>query len=469
MIDWFARAFGRWLDSRLHLAKFARKAMDHVFPDHWSFMLGEIAMYSFLILLITGVFLAMFFNASAAHVTYHGSYQPLVGVDMSAAFRSVLELSFDVRGGILVRQMHHWAADIFIAAIVAHLARIFFTAAYRRPREINWIIGLTMLALALANGYFGYSLGGDLLSGEGLRIGYSILISFPVIGVWLAYLLVGGNVPSDLTIPHMYAMHIYFIPFLIAGLMTLHLAIVWRQHHTNMPGPRRTNTTIVGSRLYPSYAAKSIGLFAILFAVIAGLGALVQIDPVWIYGPYTPFAAVPGAQPDWYLGWIEGAMRLFPPVNIRAGNRLVPNVWFAGMLFPILVFLCAYLYPFVEQWLSFDDANHHVLLLPYEQPVNTAIGCAAFSFLIVLLVAGGDDVFLMPFGGSLVTIRAVLRTLALVLPPLIGILAYGMCVRMRRRRGPAHCADDPVSEAARVYFVQDRPPLSIDPDTSGGD
>ncbi|MGH9522569.1 MAG: cytochrome b N-terminal domain-containing protein, partial [Terriglobales bacterium] len=308
------------------------------------------------------------------------------------------------------------------------------------------------------------------LSGEGLRIGYSILLSFPVIGVWLAYLLVGGNVPSEVTIPHMYAMHIYFIPFLIAGLMTLHLAIVWRQFHTNMPGPRRTNATIVGSRLFPSYTAKTIGLFAILFGFIAALGGLVQIDPVWVYGPYTPFAAVPGAQPDWYLGWIEGAMRLLPPINIRAGNRLVPNVFFAGILFPLLVFLLAYIYPFVEQWLSFDRGNHHVLLMPYEQPINTAIGCTAFTFLLVLLFAGGDDVILIALGGgSLVTIRAVLRTLALVLPPLVGIFTYLICARMKRRRAPFHSPNDPISEAARVYFPGEPGPLPLDPGTSGSD
>lgn len=434
MIDWIGRAFGRWLDRRLRLAKFARHAMNHVFPDHWSFMLGEIALYSFVILIITGLFLALFFHASPDNVVYHGSYHPLDGVTMSSAFKSVLYITFDVRAGLLIRQMHHWAADIFLAAIVTHLLRIFFTAAYRSPREINWIIGLTLLVLALFNGYFGYSLGGDLLSGQGLRIGYSILISVPVIGVWLAYLLVGGNIPSDLTVSHMYDMHIFFVPLLIGTLLAVHLSIVWRQYHTNLPGPGRSNKTIVGSRLWPSYTAKSIGLFCLLFAAIAALGGLAQIDPVWIYGPYAPFAVMPAAQPDWYLGWVEGAMRLAPNFNIHAGGRLIPNVFFPGLLFPVLLFAVLYVYPFFEQWLSFERGNHHVLLRPWEQPFNTAIGCSVMSFLIVLFFAGGDDVIAIAVGWSLTDLRALLRILALTVPPIVFGLTYACCVRVRRHK-----------------------------------
>ena len=280
MIGWMGRHLGRWLDRRLRLAKVVRSAMNHVFPDHWSFMLGEIALYSFVILVITGTFLALFFDASSAKVTYHGSYHALDGITMSAAYRSAIELSFDVRAGLLVRQMHHWAALIFLCAIIAHLVRIFFTAAYRRPREINWMVGVTLLLLALVNGYFGYSLLGDMLSGAGLRIAYAILLSVPFIGRWLAFIALGGTVPNPATTTHMYVMHIWVVPASIATLIALHLGIIWRQMHTNYPGPRRTDTTIVGSRLWPSYAAKSLGLFFLLFGFVAMLGGLVQIDPV---------------------------------------------------------------------------------------------------------------------------------------------------------------------------------------------
>lgn len=431
MIGWIGRHLGRWLDRRLRLAKFVRSAMNHVFPDHWSFMLGEIALYSFLILIITGTFLALFFDDSSAHVKYHGSYHALEGVDMTASYRSAIELSFDVRAGLLVRQMHHWTALIFIAAIIAHLARIFFTAAYRRPREINWMVGVTLLLLALANGYFGYSLLGDLLSGAGLRIAYAILMSVPFIGRWLAFIVLGGTVPNPATTAHMYVMHIWVIPLLIATFIGIHLGIIWRQMHTNYPGPRRTDMTIVGSRLWPSYAAKSLGLFFLVFAMVAMLGGLVQIDPVWIYGPYDPIAILPGAQPDWYLGWVEGAMRLFPGVNVHFGRYLVPNVFFPAMLFPVLVFLGLYAYPFVERMFTFDDRAHDVLALPSQRPFNTAFGCSVLVAMLVLLVAGGDDVIAVATNTSVVTIRSLLRVLFFVAPGFTAGFVYLICTRRK--------------------------------------
>src|SRR5579859_1996185 len=167
---------GRWFDGRLGVAHFADSVLNHVFPDNWSFMLGEIAMYCFVILVVTGTYLTFFFHASQADIVYQGRYVPLQGLHMSEAFESTVALSFDVRAGLVVRQIHHWTADVFAAAIVAHLCRIFFTGAFRRPREINWIIGVTMLILVIFNGFAGYSLPDDLLSATGLRIAYSILI-----------------------------------------------------------------------------------------------------------------------------------------------------------------------------------------------------------------------------------------------------------------------------------------------------
>jgi len=422
------------MDSRLHLAKFVRRALNHIFPDQWSFMLGEIALYSFVVLVITGIFMAMFFDASDAKVIYHGSYQAFDGVRMSTAYQSVMHLSFDVRAGLLVRQMHHWAALIFIGAIVAHLARIFFTAAYRRPREINWMIGLTLLICALVNGYFGYSVADDLLSGTGVRIAYAILLSVPLIGPWLTFIFFGGVVPSGRMIPRMYSLHIFLVPALISVLLAVHLAVIWRQLHTNYPGPRRSDDSIVGSRLWPSYAAKSVGLFFLVFALIAALGGLVQINPIWLYGPYDPAAALPGAQPDWYLGWVEGAMRLFPGVNLHAGKWLIPEVFFPAVLLPTLIFIALYLYPFLEQLFSFDTHAHNVLSLPYQKPFSTALGCGVFVFLLVLFFAGSDDVIAVATNGSVVAIRGILRTLALILPPVTFALVYFLCARARQRR-----------------------------------
>ncbi|HEY8200886.1 MAG TPA: cytochrome b, partial [Actinomycetota bacterium] len=290
----------QFVDDRLGTSGFARSALDKVFPDHWSFMLGEIALYCFVVLVGTGTFLTFFFKASSGEVLYHGSYVPLRNVPVSEAYRSVLNLSFDVRAGMVMRQTHHWAAVVFIAAIVAHLARIFFTGAFRRPREINWIVGLSLLILAIFNGFTGYSLPDDLLSGTGLRIAYSITLSIPVIGTWAAFLLFGGEFPANDILSRLFVIHVLLIPGLIVALLTLHMAILWRQKHTQFPGPGRTETNVVGSRFWPSYAAKSIGLLLGVIAVLTALGGLAQINPIWLYGPFKPSAVSSPAQPDWY-------------------------------------------------------------------------------------------------------------------------------------------------------------------------
>jgi ubiquinol-cytochrome c reductase cytochrome b subunit len=446
----------RWMDSRLGLGKFVRKAMNHVFPDHWSFLFGEIALYAFVVLVITGIYLMMFFNGSSAEVYYHGPYHPLDGVKMTAAYRSALHLSFGVPAGLLVRQMHHWAALIFLSAIMIHAARIFFTGAYRNPREINWIVGLTLMVLAIVNGYLGYSMIGDLLSGVGLRIGYAIALSIPIFGPWVAFLFFGGTIPSPSTIPRLYALHIFLVPSLIAALIGIHLAIIWRQKHTNYPGPMRTDRTIVGSRLYPSYAAKSVGLFFLVMAVCALLGGLVQIDPIWVYGPFNPAAVIPGAQPDWYLGWIEGSMRLFPGFNIEIGHRvIVPELFLPAVLMPALLFLGLYAYPFLEKLFLKKDEAHNVLLLPYQRPFNAGLGSAVLMYVVVLLFAGGDDVIALETDTSVVTIRFFLRILVFLAPLVTGMVVYAVCARLHRKRTALEAAGSPDRLEAKVKAVKE--------------
>ncbi|MFL6172722.1 MAG: cytochrome b N-terminal domain-containing protein, partial [Marmoricola sp.] len=136
-----AGAVATWADERLGIATATKKQIRKVFPDHWSFMLGEIALWSFVILLLTGVFLTLWFKPSMGEVVYNGSYDQLRGIPMSEAYESTLHISFDVRAGLLMRQMHHWAAMLFIAAMLVHMMRVFLTGAFRKPRELNWIIG----------------------------------------------------------------------------------------------------------------------------------------------------------------------------------------------------------------------------------------------------------------------------------------------------------------------------------------
>src|SRR5690242_4383512 len=162
-----AGAVAGWADDRLSLGTLTKVFARKVFPDHWSFMLGEIALWSFVVLLLTGTFLTFWFVPSMSEQTYEGSYTQLRGVPMSDAYASTLHISFDVRGGLLVRQMHHWSAMLFIAAMFVHMMRTFVTGAFRKPRELNWLIGAVLLLMGIVEGFAGYSLPDDLLSGTG--------------------------------------------------------------------------------------------------------------------------------------------------------------------------------------------------------------------------------------------------------------------------------------------------------------
>ena len=331
-------------------------------------MIGEIAMYALVILILTGVYLTFFFVPDSRQVVYDGSYAPLKGVHMSAAYESTLRVSFDVRAGLVMRQIHHWAALLFLGAILVHLLRIFFTGAFRRPREINWVIGLSLLLLGLANGFTGYSLPDDLLSGTGLRIAYSVLESIPLLGPWLAFLVFGGEFPSDDIISRLFVIHVLIVPALIVGLLTAHLALLVRHKHTQFAGRGRTNRNVVGSKLWPTFTAKTLGLFFFVFAVCAALGGLAQINPVWLYGPFQSSAVSAGSQPDWYIGWLEGALRLMPPWETRIGGFEVANPFFPGVLLPGITFMLLYAWPWIEARFTRDYEEHHLLDRPRDRP-----------------------------------------------------------------------------------------------------
>ncbi|MBW3665238.1 MAG: ubiquinol-cytochrome c reductase cytochrome b subunit [Actinobacteria bacterium] len=420
MIEKLARA----IDRRIGASGFAKDKADKVFPESWTFLFGEVALYAFVVLLITGTYLALFFDPSHTEVVYEGRYLPLRGEQMSAAYRSAIELSFDTRAGLLIRQMHHWAALVFVASIVVHVLRVFFTGAFRRPREINWVIGVTLLLLAIFEGFAGYSLLDDVLSGVGLRIGHGIVESIPLVGTWTASLLFGGEFPGEAILGRLFVGHVFLLPALMATLVGVHLALIVRQYHTQYPGPGRTQRNVVGVRVWPTYAAKSVGLFCIVFAVIAALGGLAQINPVWLYGPYDPFLVTTGAQPDWYLGWVEGALRLFPPWEITIGGYLIANPFYPAVLFPGLLFAALYAYPWIERFLTGDDRDHHLLDRPRDRPFRTAFGVAALTFLAVVFIAGSQDVIAYQLEVSLLGIIWFLRIGALVLPLLAFAIAY---------------------------------------------
>ena len=408
--------------------------MRKVFPDHWSFLLGEIALWSFVILLLTGTFLSLFFVPSMTEVTYHGSYVKLDGIRMSEAYASTLQISFDVRGGLLIRQIHHWAADLFMAALIVHMLRVFFTGAYRKPREVNWLIGIVLFTLGLIEGLFGYSLPDDQLSGAGLRVFEGILQGIPIVGTYLAFFLFGGPFPGHDIVPRMYILHVLLIPGLLLALISAHLFIMFHQKHTQMPGKGNTERNVVGQPFYPYFMAKGTAWFFFIFAALALLATFAQINPVWLYGPYTPVAISSASQPDFYMGLLEGSLRIMPAWE---ANFLGHTVTFSALIpfvLPLTIVLGgAALWPFFERWATGDKSYHHVNDRPRNAPVRTATGVAAMTFYGVLWTEGANDVIADKLHIPLYTITWIARVLIFAGPVLAYVITKRICLGLQRK------------------------------------
>ncbi|GAA1801087.1 hypothetical protein GCM10009682_23430 [Luedemannella flava] len=452
----------RTVDARLGTTSVARTALAKVFPDQWTFMFGEIALYSFLALVLTGVYLTLFFDPTSAQTVYDGAYQPLSGSTVSGAYASAVALSYDVRAGLLIRQAHHWAALLFVGAIVLHLLRIFVTGAFRKPREINWVIGVTMLTLALLNGFTGYSMPDDLLSGTGLRIIYSVVLSVPVVGAWLAQLAFGGEFPSDATLPRLFVTHVLIVPAVFAALISAHLAIIIRQKHTQFPGPGRRERNVVGSRLWPAYTVRTLSLAAGVFAVVFALGGLVQINPVWIYGPFSPAKATSPAQPDWYVAWGDGALRLFPAVEFHVFGHLVPSPFLPAVGVGTVTFLVLYAWPWLDRWRTGDRASRHLLQPPRQRPGRIAVAAWAVTFFAVLLVAAVDDIIARLFAIPVTGILRTLQVLVLTLPFVVAAVAY--TVARALRGGTARSVGELTAEELRGGLTASPGPVELGDD-----
>ncbi|MFC0313839.1 cytochrome bc complex cytochrome b subunit [Gordonia phosphorivorans] len=420
------------MDVRYRAAAGIRRQVNKVFPTHWSFLLGELALYSFVILLISGVYLTMFFDPSMAHVTYNGAYLPLNGVTMSRAYETTLDLSFEVRGGLFVRQIHHWAALLFAASIIIHMMRIFFTGAFRKPREANWVIGCFLLLLAMFEGFFGYSLPDDLLSGTGMRAAMSgIVLSIPLIGTWLQFALFNGDFPGDIIITRLYVLHVLIFPAIILALIGAHLALVWYQKHTQFPGPGRTENNVVGVRILPVFAAKGGAFFAITFGALALMAGVFQINAVWNIGPYNAAQVSAGSQPDIYMMWTDGFARLMPAWELYLGNYTIPAVFWVVLVIGV-IFGLLFSYPWIESALTKDKAPHNLLQRPRDVPVRTAVGAMALTFYIILTVACFNDIIAFKFDISLNATTWIGRIGLILLPPLVYFIAYRWAISLQR-------------------------------------
>ncbi|MER5580135.1 cytochrome bc complex cytochrome b subunit [Streptomyces asoensis] len=422
-----------WADERLGLYALAKANLRKVFPDHWSFMLGEVCLYSFLVLLLTGVYLTLFFEPSSAEVVYDGSYVPLNGVTMTRAYESTLDISFDVRGGLLIRQIHHWAALVFVTGMLVHMMRVFFTGAFRKPREVNWLFGWLLLFLGILTGLTGYSLPDDLLSGTGVRFADGAILSIPIVGTYLSFFLFGGEFPGHDIIARFFPIHVLLLPGIMLGLVVAHLILVFFHKHTQYPGPGRDQKSVVGMPFMPVYMAKAGGFFFLVFGVLAVMGGIASVNPVWAFGPYRPDLVTTGAQPDWYLGFSEGLIRVMPGWEINLwGHTLVPGVLIPFSLFP-LILLAIGVYPFVEAWITGDRREHHILDRPRNAPVRTGLGVAWLSLYVVLLIGGGNDIVATHLHLSINAITWFVRIAVFVAPVVAYVVTNRICLGLQLR------------------------------------
>ncbi|MEO7017121.1 MAG: ubiquinol-cytochrome c reductase cytochrome b subunit [Leifsonia sp.] len=430
----FTAAASNYLEDRTSISGAVKEFGRKIFPDHWSFLLGEVALYSFIVILLTGTFLTFFFQASMADVVYHGSYVPLKGVEMSAAMSSTLNISFEIRGGLLMRQIHHWAALLFVAAIGLHMLRIFFTGAFRKPRELNWVIGFVLFILAMAEGFTGYSLPDDLLSGNGLRIIDGLVKGIPVVGTWISFLVFGGEFPGTAIVGRLYTLHILLLPAMVLAFIALHLMFVVIHKHTQYAAPGHTQGNVVGYPVLPVYAAKAGGFFFIVFGVIALMASFFTINPIWNYGPYDPSPVSAGTQPDWYIGFADGALRLVPP-----GWEFVwlDRTWSFNIIAPLAVIgvfiVLVMFYPFIEAWVTGDKREHHILDRPRNAATRTAIGAAGVTFYAALWAAASSDIIATHFKLTMEGVIHAIQAMLIIGPFIAYFLTKRVCLALQKK------------------------------------
>jgi cytochrome b-561 len=410
-------ALSRWLDERLALDRFRAKYLGKPFPVHATFFLGEIALFCFVVLVITGVYLALAYEPSAQLVAVEGGRLP-------AAYASTLAIDAHPFGA-LIRRMHHWAAHLMIAAVLLHLLRVYFTASYKRPRELNWVLGLALLGATLAASFAGYLLPYDQFSVTATAIGYGIARSVPWVGPTLADFVFAGQFPAAETVPRFFAYHVVLAPLALGVLLGLHLLIVLKQKHTEfarakIPRDEVAGTWIRGIPLWPEQAALMGILFLVVVAATAALSAFLPVHPSAFYGPPQPLT--PEVKPDWYLLWIYGALRLIPgSLSFRVFGATIGSEAFGAMLLPGVLTAVIVLVP----WLDRAPSSLYFAERPTAGPTRLALGVAMMTLFLSFSLAG--------FGTELGLSVPVLWVIMVAAPLLAGLGARAL---VRRRLAP---------------------------------
>lgn len=411
------RRLVRWLDERLHVERLYQKYLRKAFPVHSTFFLGEIALFAFGVLVLTGIYLAFLYEPSIAEVEIEGNRLP-------AAYGSVVMLD-RIPAAHLIRQIHHWSAHVMIVALVLHLARIFFTGAYKKPREINWIVGLGLLGLTIFAAFVGYLLPYDQFSVTATGIGYNIALSVPWAGEYLADLVFAGKFPGSSLIPRFYGYHIMLLPLLLFAGIGIHLLLLVKQKHTEPPAAKAHSTggRLIGMPLWPQQAVIMVMLLLVLGGALTLLGTLFPVHPVEFYGPPAP--ETPSVKPDWYLLWVYGALRLVPGwMEVRLLGATIGSEAIGGIILPGLVALALLLVPWLDRT---NREKLDYLEPPTWRPARLGWGVAVVSLIGVFTLAAYDHELGLSTG--------VLRLAALVVPPVLGGASYYAARSLARRRG----------------------------------
>lgn len=408
-----------------------------VVPGRWSGLFGYIAAFSFVVVFVSGVILFLWFEPSMARVVYDGGYSPLRGVSMSEAYASTVDISFEVRGGLLIRQVHNWASLVFVAALSAHVLRLFLVGAFRGPRRWSWLVVLAVLVLGIVEAFIGHLLPDDLLSGTSLRVTEGYLLATPMVGTWLASLVFGGEFPGDDIIGRLNIVHA-LLPALIVALFVINVALTYRQRtQTWRTGSRdkRAATGAAGEAVAPaSYAARMGGLLMLVAGVIVVMSATIQVNPVWLWGPAEPAQASAGSTPPWYLGFLDGAVRLMPAWDIHVfGHELTLSVIVPVMVLPAVTLGALVLYPWFEQWVTRDQRDPDTVDRPRNMPTRTGLGAAFVAFYLVLLLAGGNDTIATVMQVSVNGVTRFLQISLFVLPPLAFLVTKRVCLGLQLR------------------------------------
>ncbi|WP_338089561.1 cytochrome b [Nocardioides lijunqiniae] len=406
-------------------------------PHRWAHTFGVISMAAMVVLLVTGVFLTSFYDASGPHLRYDGSYTPLAGVEVSPAYASTMHLSFEVRGGLLARQAHHWAALVLPASLILQLFSTFFSGAFRKPRRGMWLLLFATFVLALAGGWSGYAMPDDMLSGTGLRIMHGMVLGVPVVGPRLAFLLFGGEFPGHI-METLYPLHVYVVPGLLVAVVALRLRLAFVRGPMRSAAGREHDSEGGRASTLRVTIARSGGLFLVAVGVLVLMGGAMTVSPIWLYGPANPAVASNGSQPDWYLGFLDGALRLVPPGwEVVLGG----NTWSLGLLVPMaviggfLVLVAAY--PFIESRLSGDHEEHHVLDRPRDHPVRTGAGAAGAVFYGVLLSSAGVDIMATQLHLAFESLIYALRVALVLGPALAFVVTRAVCLGLQERERTA--------------------------------